>query len=101
MLNGILMRARTAALRAAAATNRGDNATAAERQTFVASSAARKAAVLQVQPLRAGDSAPYQHSFPGAALLAMRRQAVLPARLMLTVSVAKQQMSLFELKRTP
>ena len=31
----------------------------------------------------------------------MRRQAVLPTRFMLAVSVAKQQMSLFQLKRTP
>src|SRR5437773_926252 len=42
-----------------------------------------------------------QRTVPAAALLALRRQAVLPTRFMLAVSVAKQQMSLFELKRTP
>ena len=42
-----------------------------------------------------------QRKIPAAALLPMRRQAVLPTRFILTVSVAEQQMLLFELKRTP
>src|SRR5947207_11846563 len=49
---------------------------------------------------RAGESAPYERSFPVAALLALRRYAPIPTRFILTVSVAEQQMSLFELNRS-
>src|SRR5438105_2311780 len=48
---------------------------------------------------RAGDSAPYHRSLHRAALLALRRYAPIRARFVLTVSIADQQMFLFELNR--
>src|SRR2546428_11863076 len=41
-----------------------------------------------------------QRRIPAVALLAMRRHGIASTRFLLTVSVAKQQVSLFELKRT-